>query len=84
MVQFRAKSVKGSLPTPSSPDDDEGVTDPITNFKTSMNALFDYALRNVADRDMVGLVIQHENSEGISRKNKPIGFSFRRKDQLSL
>jgi hypothetical protein len=31
------------------PDDDDGVTNPITHFETSMNALFDYALRNVAE-----------------------------------
>jgi hypothetical protein len=32
---------------------------------------------------MVGLVIHHENSEGTGQKYKPIGFSFRRRDQLS-
>jgi hypothetical protein len=30
---------------------------------------------------MVGMDIHHESSEG--QKDKPIGFSFRRKDQLS-
>jgi hypothetical protein len=45
-----------------------------------MNALFDYALRNVDDSDMVGLVIHHE---GTGSRDKPIGFSFRRRDQLS-
>jgi hypothetical protein len=46
-----------------------------------MNALFDYALCNVDDSDMVGLVIHHEGTE---QKDKPIGFSFRRRDQLSI
>jgi hypothetical protein len=68
---------------PSPGGDEEGVTDPITHFETSMNALFDYTLRNIADSDMVGMVIHHENSEGTGQKDKPIGFSFRRKDQLS-
>jgi hypothetical protein len=45
-----------------------------------MNALFDYALRNVDDSDMVGLAIHHE---GTGPRDKPIGFSFRRRDQLS-
>jgi hypothetical protein len=45
-----------------------------------MNALFGCALRNVAGGDMVGLVIHHE---GTGQKDKPIGFSFRRMDQLS-
>jgi hypothetical protein len=59
---------------------DETVTDPVTHFEISMNALFVYALRNVDDSDMVGLVIRHE---GTGQKDKPIGFSFRRRDQLS-
>jgi hypothetical protein len=46
-----------------------------------MNALFDFALRNVADSEMVGMVMHCENSEG--QKDKPIRFSFRRKGQLS-
>jgi hypothetical protein len=45
-----------------------------------MNALFAYALRNAADTDMVGLVIYHERT---GQTDKPIGFSFRRRDQLS-
>jgi hypothetical protein len=46
--------------SPSLDDDDETVTDPVTHSETSMNALFDCALRNVADSDMVGMVIHHE------------------------
>jgi hypothetical protein len=45
-----------------------------------MNALFDYTLRNVDDSDMIGLVVCHE---GTGQKDKPIGFSFQRRDQLS-
>jgi hypothetical protein len=73
-------------PSPLSDDDDHNdqtPIDPMTHYETSMNALFDYALRDVADTDMVGLVIHHENSEGTVHKDKPIGFSFRQKDQLS-
>jgi hypothetical protein len=43
-----------------------------------VSALFEYALRNLKDSDMVGVDIQNEN------KDKPTGFSFRRKDQLSV
>jgi hypothetical protein len=60
------------------PPDDSNI-DPITHFESSMNALFNYTLRNVDDSDMVGVVIQNENTQ----TDKPIGFSFRRKDQLS-
>ena len=44
-----------------------------------MNDLFDYALRNVDDSDMVGVTIQNE----VNLLDKAIGISFRRKDQLS-
>jgi hypothetical protein len=60
------------------PPDDEVIPDPITHFESCVDALFEYALKNVEDTDMVGFFIQNEN------KDKPIGFSFRRKDQLSV
>ena len=44
-----------------------------------MNDLFEYALRNVSDSDMVGITIHNE----INLLDKPIGINFRRKDQLS-
>ena len=84
--QYRRFSAQGTqftvrlLPPP---DDDDSQIDPITHFESSMNALFDYALRNVDDSDMVGLVIQNESTNDNTQKDKPIGFSFRRKDQLS-
>jgi hypothetical protein len=43
-----------------------------------VSALFEYALKNIEDSHMVGVVIRNKN------KDKPIGFSFRRKDQLSV
>jgi hypothetical protein len=56
------------------------LTDPVTHFQTSMNALFHYELSKVDDSDIVGLVIYHEYT---GQKDKPIGFSFRRRNQLS-
>ena len=53
--------------------------DAITHFQTSMNDLFDYALRNVDDSDMVGVTIHNE----VNLLDKAIGISFRRNDQLS-
>jgi hypothetical protein len=63
------------------PPDDSNI-DPITHFESCFNALFEYALRHVSDEDMVGLAIHNEGTEN-QQKDKPIGFSFRRKDQLS-
>jgi hypothetical protein len=45
----------------SSPTDDETVIELVTHSETSMNTLFDYALRNVADSVMVGMVVHHES-----------------------
>jgi hypothetical protein len=44
-----------------------------------VNDLFEYALRNAGDSDMVGITIRNE----VDQNDKPIGISFRRKDQLS-
>jgi len=44
-----------------------------------MTELFEYALRNCQDSDMVGLPIRSE----VNVQDKAIGISFRRKDQLS-
>ena len=44
-----------------------------------MNDLFDYALRNVDDSDMVGVTIHNE----VNLLDKAIGISFIRKEQLS-
>jgi len=54
-------------------------SDAITHFQASVNDLFDYALRDVNDSDMVGITISNENN----LLDRPIGISFRRKDQLS-
>jgi hypothetical protein len=57
----------------------EGNPDPISHFESSVNS-FGYALQNIEDSDMVGLVIQNENTQ----KDKSVWFVFRRKDKLSV
>jgi hypothetical protein len=54
-------------------------TDPVSHFLASVEELFAYALRNVGDGDIVGLTIRNQENEN----DRPIGFSFRRKDQIS-
>ena len=53
--------------------------DPVTHFVDSVNNLFDHVLEDVGDADMVGITIRNN----INQSDKPTGFSFRRKDQLS-
>jgi len=40
--------------------DDE---DPVSHFLASVNDLFDHALQNVSDSDMVGMIIQNHLNE---------------------
>jgi hypothetical protein len=55
------------------------ATDPVTHFLTSVIELFEYALRDCIDSDTVGITIRNKANE----QDKPVGFSFRRKDQVS-
>jgi len=50
----------------------------MSHFLASVTELFEYALRDCQDSDMVGLKIRNE----VNVQDKPIGFSFRRKDQI--
>ena len=57
------------------PDDDN----PMSHFQASVTDLFEYALRDCQDSDMVGLTIRNEANV----QDESIGFSFRHKDQIS-
>jgi len=52
---------------------------PVTHFLITVNDLFEHPLRDVDDSDMVGITIKNQ----VNRNDKPIGMSFRLKDQLS-
>jgi len=54
-------------------------SDPVAHFLASVNDLFEHRLRDVDDSDMVGITIQNQ----VNQNEKPIGISFKRKDQLS-
>jgi hypothetical protein len=54
-------------------------SNPISHFLTSVTDLFDYALRDCDDSDMVGITISNE----VNVQDKAIGISFRRKDQIN-
>ena len=53
--------------------------DAITHFQASVNDLFEYALRDVHDSDMVVITIRNE----VNLQDKAIVISLRRRDQLS-
>ena len=55
------------------------ASDPVSHFLASVNDLFESVLSDVGDSDMVGITIQNQANQN----DKPIGFRFRRKDQLS-
>jgi len=51
----------------------------VGHFLASVNELFDNVFQDVSDEDMVGITIQNQ----VNQNDKPIGISFRRKEQLS-
>jgi len=51
--------------------------DPVSHFLASVNELFEHALQNLSDSDVVGITIQNR----VNQNDKPIG--IRREDQLA-
>jgi len=54
-------------------------SNPMSHFFASVSDLFEYALKNCDDSDMVGITISNE----VNVADKAIGISFRRKDQIT-
>jgi len=54
-------------------------SDPVTHFLANVNDPLQHVLRDVGDSDMVGITIRNQ----VNHNDKPIGISFRRKDQQS-
>jgi len=52
---------------------------PMSHFLDSVTELFEHALRDLEDSDMVGITISNE----VEVKDRAIGISFRRKDQIT-
>jgi len=78
MRQYRRYDVVGSQLTVSliPPNDNSNRG---AHFLASVKDLFAQALRDVHDSDAVEITIQNQ----FNQNDKPIGISFRRKDQLS-
>ena len=62
------------LPPPEGQD-----SNPTSHFLDSVTELFDYALRDLEDSDMVGITISNE----VEVKDRALGISFRRRDQIT-
>ena len=72
-VQCWRKAIDRAFKSPSD------ASDPVSHFLASVNDLFEHTLSDVDDSDMVGITIENQ----VNQNDKPIGVSFRRKDQLS-
>jgi hypothetical protein len=57
----------------------ESNHNPVDHFLASVKDLFEHVLQDVQDSDMVGVAIRNE----FNQSDKPIGISFRRRDQMS-
>ena len=62
------------------PPSNDDARDPVSHFLASVNDLFKHALQNLDDSDKVGITKQNRTNQN----DKPIGISFRRKDQLAV
>ena len=51
----------------------------VQHFTESVDALFEYSLRDLEPSDMVGISIHNADNQ----QDRPIGLSFRRRDQIS-
>jgi len=60
------------------PREDED-SNPMSYFLDSVTELFEYALRDLEDSDMVGITISNE----VEVKDRAIGISYRRRDQIT-
>jgi len=78
--QYRRFNARGTqltvrlLPPPEGDD-----PNPMSHFLDSVTELFEHALRDLEDSDMVGITISNE----VEVKDRAIGISFRRRDQIS-
>jgi len=78
--QYRRFNAQGTqltvrlLPPPEGED-----PNPMSHFLDSVTELFEHALRDLEDSDMVGITISNE----VEVKDRAIGISFRRKDQIT-
>jgi len=79
--QYRRFSAQGKQLTvrPLPPPEGEDDPNPMSHFLDSVTELFEYALRELEDSDMIGITISNE----VNVKNRAIGISFRRKDQIT-
>jgi len=74
-AEGRELMVRMTAPPPAS----EVARDPARHFANSVDKHFEYSLRDLDSSDMVGVSIHNADSQ----QDKPIGLSFRRKDQIS-
>jgi len=77
--QYRRFNAQGTqltvrlLPPPEGED-----PNPMSHFLDSVTELFEHALRDLEDSEMVGIIISNE----VEVKDRAIGISFRRRDQI--
>jgi len=74
--RFNAKGTQLTVRLLPPPEGDEDPN-PMSNFLDSVTELLEHALRDHEDSDMIGITISNEV------KNRAIGISFRRKDQIT-
>ena len=78
-AEGRQLRVRFEPPTPTATGSGDEDNNPAEYFASSVDELFEYALSDLNAGDMVGISIHNEDNHN----DRPIGLSFRRRDQIS-
>jgi len=77
--RFNAQGTQLTVRLLPPPEGEDENPNPMSHFLDSVTELFEYALRDLEDSDMVGITISNE----VEVKDRTIGISFRRKGQIT-
>jgi hypothetical protein len=77
--RFNAEGRELTVRLNASPLASAAARDPARHFANSVDELFEYSLRDLEPADMVGISIHNADNQ----QDRPIGLSFRRRDQIS-
>ena len=75
--RFNAQGTQITVRLLPPPEGEENLK-PMSHFLVSVTELFEYTLRDLEDNEIIGITISNE----VNVKDRPIGISFRRKDQI--
>jgi hypothetical protein len=77
--RFNAEGRQLTVRMTAPPSASAAIQDPARHFAEIVDELFEYSLRDLDPSDVLGISIHNADNQ----QDKPIGLSFRRRDQIS-